>query len=319
MAKRDSAGVAETALPGDAEAVSREFPADEVRTHVAHVLLVTGMSGAGRSSALRALEDVGYEVVDNLPLSLLGSLVRGGGSIDSPLAVGVDIRTRDFGAASFIDTFDALIGDVNLDVGLLFLDCDDEVLQRRYSATRRRHPLADDRPVPDGIRLERRRLARLRERANPVIDTTVLTEGDLRRVITDLFSPDRAPGMAVAVTSFAFGRGLPREADLVIDVRFLRNPHYEEPLRPLTGEDPAVGAYIAADTDFAPFFERLCAWLEPLLPRYRLEGKSYLTIAVGCTGGRHRSVYTAARLAEWIGGLDYDVRLRHRDVSSGPP
>lgn len=278
------------------------------------VLVVTGMSGAGKSSALKALEDLGYEAIDNLPLSLLGSMVRPGDGLDRPLAIGVDIRTRDFEVAPFIRQVEDMMERSERDVRLLFLDCDDEVLRRRFTETRRRHPLASDRPVTDGIRLERQHLARLRDRADPVIDTSDFTAADLGRWIKDHFGLERRQGLAIFVTSFAYGRGLPREADLVFDVRFLRNPHYDEALRALDGRDPAVGAYVAADPGFDPFFEKLTEFLLPLLDRYEREGKSYLTIAVGCTGGRHRSVFVAQRLAAALAQVGRRVSVTHRDV-----
>jgi UPF0042 nucleotide-binding protein len=278
------------------------------------VLLVTGMSGAGKSSALKALEDLGYEAVDNLPLSLLSALISPGRAFARPLAIGVDIRTRDFGVAPFIQELDELMADPAIDVSLLFLDCDDEVLRRRFTETRRRHPLADDRPVTDGIRLERVRLARLRERADAVVDTTDFKPADLRRALEENFSPACRPGLAIFVTSFAYGRGLPREADLVVDVRFLQNPHYDPALRPMTGRDAAVGAFIRRDSGYAPFLNNLKRLLKPLLPRYEHEGKSYLTVAVGCTGGRHRSVYVAEQLGAWLAGQGQRVRVLHRDV-----
>lgn len=279
-----------------------------------HLVLVTGMSGAGRSTALNCLEDLGYEAVDNLPFSLLGPLIRASDLSRRLLAVGIDVRTRDFGVGPFLEELDALLDREDVSTRLVFMDCDDEILQRRYSQTRRRHPLAKDMPVPDAIRVERQRLARLRDRADPVIDTTDFTETDLRGTIDALFSGMETAGMAITVLSFAYGQGLPRQADLVFDVRFLRNPHYIEDLRPLTGAEAPVGDYIAADPDFAPFLADLTTLLARLLPRYRREGKSYLTIALGCTGGRHRSVFVAERLADWLAGEDYRVRVRHREI-----
>jgi UPF0042 nucleotide-binding protein len=257
---------------------------------------------------------MGYETVDNLPATLVSALVQPDAARDRPLAIGIDIRTRDFGAAPVLATVDALRARDDLDFLVLFLDCDDETLLRRYSQTRRRHPLAHDRPVADGIAIERRRLAQLRDRADWVIDTTDLTEGDLRRELRSSFSLARTPAMAVIVTSFAYGQGIPRAADLVFDVRFLRNPHYLENLRDKTGEDAEVGAYIEGDPGYADFFRRLADFLEPLLPRYRAEGKSYLTIAVGCTGGRHRSVYIAEKLGAWLAGHGYRAAIRHREL-----
>lgn len=277
-------------------------------------VLVSGLSGAGKSTALKALEDLGYEAVDNLPLSLLASLVRPGDRLVRPLAIGVDIRTRDFAVDPLLQEIDRLMEQKGVAVSLLFVDCDDEVLQRRFTETRRRHPLADDRPVSDGIRRERQTVGLLRERADVVVDTTSMTLGELKRVVHGYFALDRGPGLAIAVTSFSYRGGVPREADLVIDVRFLDNPHYVPELRPLSGKDPRVAAYVEKDAGFAPFLAGLETWLAPLLPRYDREGKSYLTIAIGCTGGRHRSVVVAERLAAWLASAGQRVTLLHRDM-----
>jgi RNase adapter protein RapZ len=281
------------------------------------VLLVTGMSGAGHSTALKALEDMGYEAVDNLPISLLPNIVRLDPALAQPLAIGIDIRTRDFGIASFLDALAPLVGASGIALKVIFLDCEDELLLRRYTETRRRHPLAGDRQVSDGIRLERERVSPLRERADLVIDTSALTAADLRRLLQGHFALDRAPGVSVFVTSFSYRNGLPRDADLVFDVRFLDNPHYTAALRHLTGLDGPVGAFIEADPDFAPFFDRLTQLLLPLLPRYDREGKSYLTIAIGCTGGQHRSVFVAERLAECLRAQGKPVDVAHRDLAPG--
>jgi len=278
------------------------------------VVLVTGLSGAGRSTALKVLEDLGYEAVDNLPLSLLASLVRPGDRPLRPLAIGVDIRTRDFAVDPLLREVDRLTALSGVAASVLFVDCDDEVLQRRFTETRRRHPLADDRPVSDGIRREREMVARLRERADVVLDTTVMKLGDLKQALSGYFALERGTGLAVTVVSFAYRSGLPREADLVIDTRFLDNPHYVPELEPLTGLEPRVADYVASDPAFASFLAGLEAWLAPLLPRYEREGKSYLTIAVGCTGGRHRSVVVAERLAAWLAGLGRRATLIHRDI-----
>jgi UPF0042 nucleotide-binding protein len=277
------------------------------------LLVVTGMSGAGRSTALRVLEDMGYEAVDNLPLSLLPDLLHNPGH-RPPLAIGVDVRTRDFGVPALIGALDRLVAEHRIELRVVFLDCEDDRLVRRYTETRRRHPLAGDRPVTDGIALERQRVSPLRDRADLVIDTTALSPGDLKRLLHGHFARDAVPGITIFVTSFSYRHGLPRDADLVLDVRFLRNPHYVAALRPLTGHDAEVGAFIAADADFQPFFERLCAWLQPLVTRYESEGKSYLTIAFGCTGGRHRSVFVAERLAQWLGQQGRPVAIGHRDL-----
>lgn len=287
---------------------------------ILRVILVTGMSGAGKTSALKAFEDLSYEAIDNVPLSLLGSLVApvqqqlSAGTLSHPIAIGVDIRTRDFGVEPFIQVMDHLAADPNTEIKVLFLDCDDDELRRRYAETRHRHPLAADRPVSDGIARERQVVSVLRERADLVLDTTGVGPGDLKRILEGHFRLDTAPGLVVFVTSFAFRQGLPRDADLVFDVRFLVNPHYDPDLRPLSGRDKAVADYIAGDEGFQQFFDGLTGLLLPLLPRYAAEGKSYLTIAVGCTGGRHRSVFVAERLAAWLEGQDQQVHLHHKDL-----
>lgn len=302
---------------GDMTAVT---PGQQSRAR--RVILVTGMSGAGRTTALKSLEDIGYEAVDNLPLSLLASFARpaqGDLAKDParPLAIGVDIRTRDFGVDPVLDELDRLAREAGYDVSTVFLDCDDEVLLRRYAETRRRHPLDSEKAVPDMIQLERRLLARLRARADVVIDTTGKSPWDLKETLGEYFAPEAGHGLSLFVTSFAFRQGVPRESDLVFDVRFLKNPHYDPNLRPLTGEDQPVQKAIAGDPDFQAFFDSLTGMLEILLPRYEQEGKSYLTIAIGCTGGRHRSVFVARRLNEWLLARDWRVRLHHRDIHGG--
>ncbi|MSP81790.1 MAG: RNase adapter RapZ [Alphaproteobacteria bacterium] len=290
--------------------------ADPSRTRI---VLVTGMSGAGRSSALAALEDAGYEAIDNLPLSLLGNLVRGEGLKGSGLALDIDIRTRDFSVARFTETVNALFAQSDVVGRLLFIDCDDEVLRRRHTETRRRHPLAKDRPVIDGIKLERRLIEGLRNQADVVIDTTALAPADLRRLVLGHFALEGRGALSLFVTSFAYRSGVPREADLVFDVRFLANPHYQDALRSRSGLDPDVAAFIAADADFAPFLGRLEGLVVPLLPRFEREGKAYLTIAVGCTGGRHRSVMVAERLAALLRRSGYMVEVAHRDLDVATP
>jgi len=290
-------------------ATAAEQPARRLR-----VVLITGMSGAGRSSALKALEDIGYEAVDNLPLSLLSSLVASTIGAARSLAIGIDIRTRDFGVESILRQLDALMRDPGTDVQLLFLDCEDDTLRLRFTETRRRHPLAGDRPLMDGIHHERRLVSPLRARADLVIDTTGLTQNDLRRKLSQQYAIETEPSFTLFLVSFAYRNGVPRESDLVFDVRFLDNPHYQADLRPLTGLDPAVAGFIARDQGFAGFFAALTGLLAPLLPRFRTEGKSYLTIAIGCTGGQHRSVYVAERLAAWLRDQGERVSIAHREL-----
>lgn len=282
------------------------------------VLLVTGLSGAGMSSCLKILEDMGFEAVDNLPLFLLPALVRQGELWDRPLAVGIDSRTRDFNAQDVLAQYHQLLQDDRLDARLLFLDCQDDMLLRRFSETRRRHPLALDRPVQDGIARERQLLQPLAQRADMLLDTSNLSLPGLRQILAAEFGKAKTHPLTILVMSFSYRRGLPREADLVFDVRFLDNPHYVAELRPLTGLDARVQEYVASDPDFALFFNNLTGLLEPLLPRFAREGKSYLTLAVGCTGGKHRSVTTAEKLGAWLNQAGHAAAIVHRDIPPAP-
>ena len=305
--------VSEGGAAGDlSQDPARESSLDATRPRT--VAIVTGMSGAGLSTALKCLEDLGYEAVDNLPMNMVDALVEQGDLLSRPVAITVDARTRHFSSDALMARIEALAARPDLSVRLIFLECADEILQRRYTETRRRHPLAVDRPVADGILRERTLLAPLKERADVTIDTSLLSIHDLRRILAGHFKLSAEPTLHVFVTSFSFRQGVPREADLVFDVRFLTNPHYDPRLRPLTGLDAPVAARVAEDPDFEAFFRHLTDLLQPLLPRYNQEGKSYLTIAIGCTGGRHRSVFVAKSLAEWLGGQGYKVGLTHRDL-----
>lgn len=280
-------------------------------------VVVTGLSGAGKTSALKVLEDLGYEAVDNLPVSLLSGLVRPGEGLARPLAVGIDIRTRDFGVEPVLRAIDRLKAEAGLDSRILFLDCDDDVLTRRFTETRRKHPLAADRPLLDGIRHERALVTPLKRLADVVLDTSNLQPGEFKRALAGHFGLEANKGLVVFVTSFAYRAGLPREADLVFDCRFLANPHYVPELQPLTGRDQGVADHVGADPMFRTFLDSLANLLDPLLPRFAAEGKSYLTIAVGCTGGRHRSVLVAERLAAWMRDQGVRVELRHRELGEG--
>jgi UPF0042 nucleotide-binding protein len=277
------------------------------------LLLVTGVSGAGKSSTLKMLEDLGYEAVDNLPVSLISRMVSPG-EFPQPVAIGIDIRTRDFNATGFLGALNTLVERPDMDVKLLFLDCDDDVLVRRFEETRRRHPLADDRPVSDGLRRERVLMADVQKQANIIVDTSEMALADLKRTLEGHFGLEGEGQLSVFVISFSYRRGLPRDADLVFDVRFLKNPHYDLDLRELSGLDEAVGEFMSADERFQPFFDNLTRLLEPLLIGYADEGKSYLTIAFGCTGGCHRSVFVAEKLARWLDSKDRHLQLGHRDL-----
>lgn len=283
------------------------------------VVLVTGMSGAGKTTVLKAFEDLGFEALDNMPLSLLPRVVGEVGPATDvpgpPIAVGVDIRTRDFAAAAFAEQLQNLRDQPGVRVQVLFVDCGDEELLRRYTETRHRHPLAHDRPVLDGVIMERQLVSPLLDIADLHLDTTGRTPYDVKGFLAHNFEADKSPrAMSVFVTSFSYRQGIPRDADLVFDVRFLRNPHYDPQLKALTGRDGAVQDYIAGDDGFVDFMDRLTALLATLVPRYGDGGKSYLTIAVGCTGGKHRSVFVAEKLAAWLEDNQTSVRLAHRDV-----
>jgi len=279
----------------------------------AHVVFVTGPSGAGRSTVIHALEDLGFEAIDNLPLSLLPRLLEGPPP-DRPIALGIDPRTRAFSAEELIAVFSGLEASPELAADMIYVDCEPATLQRRYSETRRRHPLAPDADPADGIAREREMLHPLRGHATVLIDTTNLTVHDTRAEIGRFFSHDRAPGLAIQIQSFSYRRGLPINADLVFDCRFLRNPHWSLPLRAEDGRSAQVQSYIAEDARFDAFRNQVDAMLDLLLPAFREEGKSHLAIAFGCTGGKHRSValaeITATRLAE----SGWQVSKRHRDV-----
>jgi len=286
------------------------------------LVVITGYSGAGKSEAIAAFEDGGYFCVDNLPPKMiegLGELFQLEGSGVEKAAVVTDVR----GGEYFEDLRAVLdeLGASGLELKVVFLEADTEALLRRFKETRRRHPLARSGRIVDGIREERERLAPLRERADVVIDTTSLTGGALRRrIATELIGRDtRENQLALTILTFGFKNGPPSDADLTLDVRFLPNPHYVDELRPLTGLDEPVREYVESGTQAGEFYGRLVPLLEFLLPAYVAEGKQHLTVAVGCTGGRHRSVTVADRIARELGNRD-DVKLRvvHRDVELEP-
>ncbi|MCG2839980.1 RNase adapter RapZ [Sandaracinobacter sp. RS1-74] len=279
------------------------------------VLLVTGMSGAGKSTTLKALEDLGYEAVDNLPLSLLEPLLAPG--VHQKLAIGIDTRTRAFSPAMVLEAIAAHASEGRT-IRMLFVDCSGPELIRRFSETRRRHPLALDRPAGDGIALERELLSELRRVADVVIDTTDFSSNDLRRAVSTRFGRPDGKAFTLTLMSFGYARGVPRDADLVFDMRFLRNPHWVPELRPMTGVEAPVQGYVKADPAFTPAFDAMMGLLTLLLPGYAREGRAYLTVAFGCTGGRHRSVATAEAAGARLAEAGWSNAVVHRDRAHGP-
>ena len=284
--------------------------------HQRGLVLVTGLSGAGRSTALNALEDEGFDAIDNLPLRLLRPLIDGGSATTPSLAVAVDVRAPSFSVDDFLAATDELRSDERLSVSLVFLDCEADALQRRFTETRRPHRLVREGTLVESIKAERHLMHNIRAQADLVIDTTHMTGAELRRDLAGHLAPIDSPRLSVFVTSFSYRMGLPRNADLVFDVRFLSNPHYVELLRDLTGRDEDVAAHIQKDPRFQTFFDRLGELVLDLLPAYADEGKRYLTIAIGCTGGRHRSVFVAERLAALLSEGGRRVSLQHRELAS---
>lgn len=279
------------------------------------VALVTGLSGAGRSSVLRALEDLGWETVDNPPLGVVATLLAQPDQA-APIAIGIDARRPDFDAEAAAALVERVRGEPRLDVTVVFLTADEETLLRRYTETRRRHPKAQAGSVLEGVQRERALLMPLEAIADVVLDTSVMPLPELRAAVESRFARTSETTLWIGIVSFSYARGLPREADLVFDVRFLHNPHYIPDLKPLTGLDQPVVDYVADDPDFAAFYGRMTGLLFPLLPRYVREGKKYLTIAIGCTGGRHRSVMVATRLGADLREAGWRVAVAHRDIRS---
>ena len=284
------------------------------------ILLVTGLLGAGKSTVLRVLEDLGWETIDNFPIRLLERLIDSTGpensDVRAPLAIGFDSRTRGFNPNEIISLVKSLSQRDDLEVTTLFLDCSDRELERRYNETRRRHPLAVDMPAASGIAAERELFEPLRRWADMMIDTSDTTTNELQQVIRERFAPMDEQAMTLTVSSFGFSRGMPPIADLVFDMRFLDNPHWIPELRPLTGKDAAVGDHIRKDPAFAEAFSRIRDLILLLLPRYRAQGKAYVHIAFGCTGGRHRSVFVAEQIAAALREAGFSPTLLHRNLGS---
>ena len=282
------------------------------------ILLVTGMSGAGKSTALQVLEDLGWETLDNFPLRLLANLLDTYGESQMPIAIGLDSRTRGFAPQDIIRECEALGARDEVNLTTLFIDSSDGELQRRYNETRRPHPMARERQVAEGIRDERSLLEPLRNWAEVLIDTSEYSTNQLQQVIRERFGEKDVQGMTITVTSFGFARGMPPLADLLFDMRFLDNPHWIGELRDLTGLDKPVADHIRSDPAFDPAFASICNTLLELLPRYAAQDRSYLNIGFGCTGGRHRSVFSAEAAAQVLREAGFSPTVVHRNLESRP-
>lgn len=280
------------------------------------IVVLTGMSGSGRSVALKTLEDMGYEAIDNLPLYLLEAVCSTSRPNNQPLAIGVDVRSHGFSALKL----DAMLEGLRQKGGfqLFFLDADDTTLKLRFQETRRRHPLANDKPILEGIHLERTLLQPLKDAADQLVDTSHFSTSDLKKHIRDTLFHHESGDLLMLVNSFAYPRGIPREADLLYDMRFLENPHYDPKLSPLTGQDPAVQAFIRTDNAWSPFENHIKDLLSLTLPRYQKEGRKYIHLSFGCTGGKHRSVFAAETFAKWLEeDFGKTVKLTHRELERG--
>lgn len=287
------------------------------------ILLVTGLSGAGKTTVLKTLEDLGWEAVDNFPIRLAGSLLalpspEGRHDSDIPMALGFDSRTRGFQPDQLIAQIKRLEQRSDLEIMTLFIDCSGNEIERRYAETRRRHPLAQDRPAADGIAQERTLMEPLRRWADTIIDSSKLSANDLQSEIRSRYRTDREARMNVDVSSFGYSRGLPHNVDLIFDVRYLRNPHWDAALRPLTGQDEAVAEYVSGDPAFDETIGKIKDLMHTLLPLYDAQGKAYVNLAFGCTGGRHRSVYVAEHFGKWLRDAGFSVTVTHRNLTSRP-
>lgn len=276
------------------------------------LVLVTGPSGAGRSTAIHALEDIGFETIDNLPMRLVPRLLDGGA--ERPLALGIDARTRDFSAAGLLQLIDELAARGDTELTLLYLDCRPDVLLRRYSETRRRHPLAPAESPETGVARELDLLGAIRDRADTLIDTSDLNVHELKAEVARWIAPESRTGLALTIQSFSYKRGLPRAIDMVFDCRFLANPYWVPGLRAFDGRDAQVAAHVRADPRFEGFFDRVVDMTRFLLPAFVAEGKAHLAIAFGCTGGQHRSVVLAETLAKTLAEDGQQVSIRHREL-----
>ena len=279
----------------------------------ARIVLITGPSGAGRATAINVLEDLGYEAIDNLPLRLLPMLLEGSVA-KRPMALGIDTRNRDFSTGALMDALETLSNAPVVTLNILYLDCAPDVLLRRFSETRRRHPLAPVETPEAGIHREIELLKSVRNRADILIDTSDLNVHQLRAEIERWFASDAGRVLAVTLQSFSYKRGLPRALDMAFDCRFLRNPYWVPELRSLDGRDATVAEYVAADPQFGPFYDKVLDLVQMLLPAYKAEGKSHLTIGFGCTGGQHRSVTMVEALSKTLAKEGWPVSIRHREM-----
>lgn len=282
------------------------------------LVLVTGPSGAGRSTAINVLEDLGYEAIDNLPLTLIPRLLDGPAR-PVPLALGLDVRNRDFSAANLIELIDRLTRRPDYALEVLYLDCAPETLLRRYSETRRRHPLAAEGDPLAGIIAERSLLAPIKGRADVLLDTTELSPHDLKAELANWFETEAGKRLSVSVQSFSYKRGVPRGVDIMFDCRFLANPHWIPALRAKDGRDPEVQDFVAADPRFAEFFAKVRDLILFTLPAHLQEGKTHLAIGFGCTGGQHRSVTLAEGMAGALAEAGWQVSKRHRELERREP
>lgn len=284
------------------------------------IVFISGLSGAGMSSVINNLEDFGFEVFDNMPLFLVDTLLNPENNKDiasKPIAFGLDSRTRGFSPPDILAKIDYLKKQPEYDVSLCFVSCADDIIHQRYSLTRRPHPLAREQTIAQGIAIEREWLAPLQEIADFSIDTTDMSVHDLKRLLgSRYFHPASNKKVYITLMSFGFKKGTPREADMILDVRFLQNPHWDRKLRPLTGRDEDVQNFIRKDETFDNFLSKTKDMLALILPRYEVEGKSYFTLALGCTGGRHRSVFLAEILTDFVKEQGFSVSLRHRDLQT---
>ena len=278
-----------------------------------HVLLITGPAGSGRTTAINALEDAGFEAIDNIPLSLAPRLFECS-KLDKPLALGIDTRNRDFSIDGLLDAISAIQSTKCIKLDLLYLDCSVDVLLRRFSETRRRHHLAPSGSALEGIHRDLDLMQPVRSRSDFLIDTTELSPNELRAEITQRFSGKRGEEMAIVVQSFSYKRGAPRGLDIMFDCRFLRNPHWDKDLRIKTGLNEEVQAYVAEDENFAPFCSKILGLADLVVPAHKVEGRSHLSIGFGCTGGKHRSVTIAENVCRELHLRGWHVTIRHREL-----